>query len=144
MDLKEKQALFWSRVPESIEGCSGRIQLLLDELDEYQLNNVLRAIGALEDKSEAELTDFPTERPLFEKPGYVLGVAVHSHKNGETLYPFWVEGAPGQELVPDEDEFVRTCAIEFEPERGEFIAFHFIDYDELVPTFKPGKPDEAA
>ena len=44
MTRSEKKAAFWSRVEESIEGYAGRINLLLEELTDEQLDRVLEIV----------------------------------------------------------------------------------------------------
>jgi len=53
MDRAKMKSLFWSRVPESIEGYSGRIQMLLDELTDEQLERVIGHLG-IEDESDSD------------------------------------------------------------------------------------------
>lgn len=45
-------AAFWQHVPESIEGYSGRINLLLDLLSDEQLVHACEIVGALDDETD--------------------------------------------------------------------------------------------
>jgi hypothetical protein len=46
LDPQDKKDLFWKHVPNSIEGYSGRIRLLLDLLTDEQLDEALHTVGA--------------------------------------------------------------------------------------------------